>query len=89
MTPPCRYIACHDAMYHVAFPLTGQGRRTKVMISELNGWPACTSLRCYTHEVTLISVRFEAEVTGYAFLVRLFHSLLHAGLSRRFPRPLP
>ena len=26
----------------VAFPLSGQGRHTEVVISELNGWPACT-----------------------------------------------
>ena len=25
----------------MAFPLSGQGRRAEVVISELNGWPAC------------------------------------------------
>ena len=29
----------------VAFPLSGQGRHTEVMISELNGWPAKPSRR--------------------------------------------
>ena len=29
-----------------------------------------------------------AKMVRYSFLVRLSHPLLHAGLSRRFPRPL-
>jgi len=46
---------------------------------------ACTPCPCNTQEVTLISVGFGAE--RLAFLVRLFHSLLQTGLSRRFPWP--
>ena len=63
-TPPCRDTTCHGAMSRVAFPQTPQGRHTKVLISELNSWPACTSGRCYTHDVTVAGVRFEAEMTG-------------------------
>jgi len=77
-----------NAIARVAFPQTLQGRRTKRMISELNGWPACTSGRCYTRDVTIPSVRFEAAVVGYAFCVGLFHSQLQAGSSRRFQCPL-
>jgi hypothetical protein len=64
MTPPCRCIARHDAMQRIAFQATQRCRRTEVVISELNGWPACTSGRCYTRDVTIPSVRFEAEMTG-------------------------
>jgi len=40
--------------------------------------------QCYTHPLTVVSVWFQARVVRYAFPVRLFHPLLHAGLSRRF-----
>ena len=63
-TPPCRRDARHIAVDGVAFPQTPQGRHTEWVISELNGWPACTSCRCYTHGVTAVSVRFKAGVTG-------------------------
>ena len=52
------------AVVDVAFPQTSQGRRTESVISELNGWPACPSCRCYTHGVAVVGVRFEAGVTG-------------------------
>jgi len=57
-------IACHIAMLHIAFPLTPQGRRTKVRISELHSWPACTHNRCYTHDVAVVSVRIKADANG-------------------------
>jgi len=71
-----------------AFSLTGQDRHAKLVISELNSWPNASSCRCYTPDVAIDSVRFEAKVIGYIFLVGLFHSLFQAGLSRRFPCPL-
>ncbi len=74
-------------MQHVGFPQTPRGLRTKVLISKLNSWPACTSCRYYTHDVASISVPVEPEVTGYAFLIRLFHSLLQAGVARRLRCP--
>ena len=70
---------------HVAFPLSEQGRHAKVVISELNGWPACAPVNaspaCYHDR------RMTRGPGGFAtpFPVRLFHPLLHAGLSRRFP----
>jgi len=45
----------------VAFPLVGHGRHAKLVISELNGWPVCTSNPCHTHNVAVVSVGFEAE----------------------------
>ncbi len=63
-TPPCRHITCHIAMRRVAFRFAQRRRHTEKGISELNGWPACTSYRCYTHDVTVVSVRLKAGVTG-------------------------
>jgi hypothetical protein len=54
------------------------------LISELNLWACVYPCRCYTHDVTIVSVRLRASVFGYNFAVRLFHSQLQAGLSRRF-----
>ena len=36
-TDDLRFSVARD----VAFPLSGQGRHAEVVISELNGWPAC------------------------------------------------
>jgi hypothetical protein len=48
----------------VAFSLTGQDRRTEVVIAEA-AWLACvSSCRCHARDVTIASVRFEAGVTG-------------------------
>ncbi len=47
-------------------------------------WACVCPCRCYTQRVTTISVRLRASVPGWGFAVRLFHSQLQAGLSRRF-----
>jgi len=68
------------------------------VITELNGWPACSPVNAY--DVPLRPRRHDSGPwwVATAFHVRLFHPLLHAGLSRRFylspetsgpPRPLP
>jgi len=48
MTPPCPSSPCQSGEGGVAFPLSGQGRHTGILMSELNGWPAspCTHLSC-------------------------------------------
>src|SRR4030042_646940 len=53
------------------------------VISELNGWPACSPVNAYG--VPLRAHRHDSGPwwVATAFHVRLFHSLLHAGLSRR------
>ena len=53
------------------------------MFSELNTYPTypLPTLRGLPHDRT--RARLEAEVARWAFLVRLFHPLPHAGLSRR------
>ncbi len=49
-------------------------------------WACMYPCRCHTQRVTTISVRLRASVSGKDFAVRLFHSQLQAGLSRRFRR---
>ena len=53
------------------------------VISELNGWPACSPVNAY--DAPLRTRRHDSGPwwVATAFHVRLFHSLLHAGLSRR------
>ena len=36
----------------IAFPLTSQGRHAGVVISELNGWPACAPVERFTRDLT-------------------------------------
>jgi len=54
------------------------------VISELNGWPACSPVNAY--DVPLRPRRHDSGPwwVATAFHVRLFHPLLHAGLTRRF-----
>ena len=56
------------------------------VISELNGWPACSPVNAYN--VPLRTRRHDSGPwwVATAFHVRLFHPLLHAGLSRRSSR---
>ncbi len=53
------------------------------VISELNGWPACSPVNAY--DVPLRTRRHDSGPwwVATAFHVRLFHPLLHAGLARR------
>ena len=54
------------------------------VITELNGWPACSPVNAC--DAPLRTRRHDSGPWrgATAFHVRLFHSLLHAGLSRRF-----
>src|SRR5260370_29973286 len=54
-------------------------------ISELNTQPTDTPVQRFKCDVTAALTWLGARVVRYAFSVRLFHSLLHAGLSRRYP----
>jgi hypothetical protein len=56
-------LAC-SAARRMAFPSTLRGRHTGEVISELNGWPACASCRCYTCSVAAAGVRLEVAVAG-------------------------
>jgi len=55
------------------------------LISELNTLPADTPVQRFKCDLTTALAWLGARVARYAFPVRLFHSLLHAGLSRRYP----
>src|SRR5208337_2208658 len=53
------------------------------LISELNTQPTDTPVQRFKCGLTAALTWLGARVARYAFPVRLFHSLLHAGLSRR------
>jgi len=73
----------------VAFPKTGQGRHAEGVISEFNGWPACTPCPCNTHEVTLISVGFGAERLARPFSYDSFIRYFRPVYPGAFPVPFP
>jgi hypothetical protein len=54
-------------------------------ISELNTQPTDTPVQRFKCSLTTALTWLGARVVRYSFPVRLFHSLLHAGLSRRYP----
>jgi hypothetical protein len=54
-------------------------------ISELNSQPTDTLVQRFKCNLTAALTWLGARVARYSFLVRLFHSLLHVGLSRRYP----
>src|SRR5437016_13177687 len=52
---------------------------------QLNTQPTDTPVRRFKCSLTTALTWLGARVVRYSFPVRLFHSLLHAGLSRRYP----
>ena len=54
-------------------------------ISELNTQPTDTPVQRFKCDLTTALTWLGARVVRYTFPVRLFHSRLHAGLSRRYP----
>src|ERR1019366_8144516 len=64
--------------------LDGVGARER-WISELNILPADAPLPRFKCGLATALAGLGARVIRYAFPVRLLHSLLHAGLSRRYP----
>ncbi len=64
--------------------LTASAPRIR-LISEINTLPAHTPVQRLKCDLTTALAWLGARVARYAFPVRLFHSLLHAGLSRRYP----
>src|SRR5207247_5087584 len=55
------------------------------LISELNTHPTVTPVQRFKCTLTTALTWLGARVVRYSFPVRLFPSLLHAGLSRRYP----
>ena len=56
----------------------------KHLISELDTQPTDTPVQRFKSILATALTWLGARVVRYTFPVRLFHSLLHAGLSRRF-----
>jgi len=70
---------------HIAFWRTDTMGFLKREISELNTQPTDTPDQRFKCDLTTALTWLGARVVRYAFPVRLFHSRLHAGLSRRYP----
>ena len=68
----------------VAFPVTEPGRHAKMLISELDGWPACTPCPCHTRDITIASVGVGAERLARPFSYDSFIRNSRPVLSRRF-----
>ena len=66
-----------SALAGVAFPLMAQGRHPILSFSKLNTQPTDASCLRFDDGLTTATAR------RYSFPAGLFHSLLHAGLSRR------
>jgi hypothetical protein len=74
-----------NARRHIAFwPIDTMGFLHRE-ISELNTQPTDTPVQRFKCSLTVALAWLGARVVRYTFPVRLFHSLLHAGLSRRCP----
>jgi hypothetical protein len=58
-------------------------------ITELNTQPTDAPVQRFKCSLATALAWLGAKVVRYSFLVRLFHSQLHAGLSRRYPFPHP
>ena len=72
-----------NADTRAAFPFREQGRHPETDFSKLNS-PARRYLCLrFTRRLAASSARLVAKVVRYSFLVGLFHSQQHAGLSRR------
>src|SRR5258708_22962249 len=77
---PSRDLRCRPCS--CCLPPSHKRRRPDCIFSKLNTQPACTPVYAspYTSRCT---TKTRGRVVRYSFLVGLFHSLLHAGLSRR------
>jgi len=58
----------------------------KQLISELNTWPACSLIPCYTRNIANTGVGLRAERLAKPYSYDILISLLLTGLSRRFPQ---
>jgi hypothetical protein len=82
-----RWRLAHSAVSNVAFRRTDSVGTPDLLISRLNS-PACTyPCERFAAPLRVANASLGATVGRYSFGVELFHLLLHAGLSRRFPAP--
>ena len=75
---------CRDRLVLPSGRSDAVGTRNQ-LISELNTLPTDAPVQRFKCGLTTALAWLGARVARYAFPVRLFHSLLHAGLSRRYP----
>ena len=81
-----RHVLAIERTIDIAFRnLNNVGTRDETVYGA-QYWACMYPCRCHTQRVTTIGVRLGASVSGKDFAVRLFHSQLQAGLSRRFLR---
>src|ERR1035441_8914266 len=76
---PARAIARRG----VAFPIRPQGRHPRLSFRSSIPGPLMPLSTLRKAPLAAHPARLEVKMDRYSFLVRLFHSLLHAGLSRR------
>ena len=82
-----RWRLAHSADSDVAFRWTDVVGTPDLLISRLNS-PACTCpCERFAASLRIANASLGVTVGRYSFDVELFHLLLHAGLSRRFPVP--
>ena len=74
----------YSVLCRIAFPLVVHGRHPKLVISELNGWPALPPVNASRATSRLHAHDSGPQWSSFSFHVGLFHPLLYAGLSRRF-----
>jgi hypothetical protein len=74
-----RRFACCD----VAFPIRPQGRHPVLSFRSSTPGPLMPLSTLRKVRLAAHPARLEVKMVRYSFLVRLLHSLLHAGLSRR------
>ena len=74
-----------DARSRVAFWRTDTMGVPIREISELNAQPTDAPVQRFECGLAAVLAWLGVRVVRYSFPVRLFHSLLQAGLSRRFP----
>ena len=75
----------HNATSDVAFRRHDNVGTPITPISRLNSWPVRTPIQRFAAPSRVANAWLGATVDRYSFGVGLFHPLLHAGLSRRFP----
>src|SRR5580704_4549955 len=69
-------------------PLLSTGSAPRISFTKLNTRPTDASVYALAHRLAAARARLKARMVRYSFPVGLFHSQLHAGLSRRTDRRL-
>ena len=79
-TTPGRPGARADAPVRIAFRVAKRVGTRDLILSRLNGWPACLPCRRFAGTLAGAAARLGADVDRYSFIVVDLHHLLLAGL---------